>query len=343
MLAKDIPNYPPYSTGILSLDGALGGGFPAGSIAVIWGNEYTGKTSIALSIIAEGQKRGKTAIFINTSTSLPTEAMHMIGVDLDKLIVIDAAENGEASLESVIKVLYDEEKQCARLNEGEPIADIIVIDDMTFLLPSTEFAAIQEDGMDKNTLALQARMTSRFFRVIAGGGLLRHGGILVLISQIRMDPGAYGNPERMTGGAAPRFGARSIVKLRKESITAGATKALIGHTVKFALQKRMNHIHGNPMEGEYTVLYGKGVDQSEELVALGLANGLIEKVSQAEFLYTNSKGQNLKIQKIANVRQYFQVNFEEQAFIKSKLEPLMATPIPEQEENLKTNKKRKEE
>jgi len=245
-------------TGSLGLDSALGiGGIPRGRITEIYGPESSGKTTLALHIIAEAQKKGLNAAFIDAEHALDVTYAEALGVDVGKLLV-SQPDSGEQALEIADTLVHS------------GAVDLIVIDSVAALVPEAEIAGEMGDAQ----MGLQARLMSQALRKITGAVSKSKSAILFL-NQLRQKIGVFfGNPETTTGGNALKFYASVRLDIRKkESIKKG--DRIVGIGVKVKVVK--NKVAPPFRQAEFTVMYGKGIDHEDELLRLGVENNLIEK------------------------------------------------------------------
>jgi recombination protein RecA len=246
------------STGSISLDSALGiGGFPRGRINEIFGPESSGKTTIALQVIAEAQKAGGMAAFIDVEHALDPTYARKLGVDVDNLLV-SQPDYGEQALEIA----------AALIASGS--IDVLVVDSVAALVPKAEL-----DGeMGDSHMGLQARLMSQALRKLTGM-VSKSNTCMIFINQIREKIGVmFGNPETTTGGRALKFYSSVRADIRR----IGAIKdgdAVIGNRTKVKLVK--NKCASPFREAEFDIIYGEGVSKEGDLVDLGVANNLIEK------------------------------------------------------------------
>jgi recombination protein RecA len=256
--SREAINIEAISTGSLGLDIALGiGGLPKGRVIEIYGPESSGKTTLTLHVIAEAQKMGGTAAFIDAEHALDPGYAKKLGVDIDNLIV-SQPDTGEQALEIADTLV--------RSNA----VDVLVIDSVAALVPRAEI----EGEMGDTHVGLQARLMSQALRKITGS-ISRSNCMVIFINQIRMKIGVmYGSPETTTGGNALKFYASVRLDIRrigqvkdKEDIVGNATRVKV---VKNKVAPPFKQV-------EFDIMYGEGISKTGELLDLGVKAGLVEK------------------------------------------------------------------
>jgi recombination protein RecA len=306
------------STGSISLDAALGvGGFPRGRINEIFGPESSGKTTIALQVIAEAQKKGGMAAFIDVEHALDPIYARKLGVDVDNLLV-SQPDYGEQALEIA----------AALIASGS--IDVLVVDSVAALVPKAEL-----DGeMGDSHMGLQARLMSQALRKLTGM-VSKSKTCLIFINQIREKIGVmFGNPETTTGGRALKFYASVRADIRRIAAIKDGD-AVIGSRTKVKLVK--NKCASPFREAEFDIIYGEGVSKEGDLIDLGVANNLIEK-SGSWFSY---KGERIG-QGRENAKQFLKDNADIRQKIDSELRKALGLikpdPAPQQEPPAANNK-----
>jgi len=272
------------STGSISLDAALGvGGFPRGRVIEVFGPESSGKTTIALQVVAEAQKAGGIAAFIDVEHALDPAYAKKLGVDVDNLLV-SQPDWGEQALEIT-----------SHLTSSGQI-DVLVVDSVAALVPKAEL----EGEMGDSHMGLQARLMSQALRKLTGIVSKSHT-CLIFINQIREKIGVmFGNPETTTGGRALKFYASVRLDIRRIAAIKDG-EAVVGNRTKVKVVK--NKVASPFREAEFDIIYGEGVSKEGDLLDLGAARGLIEK-SGSWFSY---KGERIG-QGRENARQFLKDN-----------------------------------
>jgi len=246
------------STGSLSLDIALGiGGLPRGRVIEVYGPESSGKTTLALQVIAECQKKGGAAAFVDAEHALDPTYAEKLGVNIDDLLV-SQPDTGEQALEITDMLVRSS------------AVDVVVVDSVAALTPKAEI----EGDMGDSHMGLQARLMSQALRKLTGN-IQRSNTMVIFINQIRMKIGVmFGNPETTTGGNALKFYASVRLDIRR----IGAIKRgdeVIGNETRVKVVK--NKVAPPFKQCEFEILYGEGSSREGELIDLGVKNGMIEK------------------------------------------------------------------
>src|SRR5918998_866702 len=256
-------------TGAISIDFALGvGGLPRGRVTEIFGPESSGKTTLALQVIAEAQKLGGMAAFVDAEHALDATYAQKLGVDVDNLLV-SQPDNGEQALE-IVEVLI-------RSNG----VDVVVVDSVAALVPKAEI----EGEMGEAQMGLQARLMSQALRKLTGV-VSKSNTTLVFINQLREKIGVmFGNPETTTGGRALKFYASVRIDIRRIGAIKDGDVATGGRTrVKIVKNKLAPPFR----EAEFDVMYGEGISREGDLLDLAVEHKIVEK-SGAWFAYSGER------------------------------------------------------
>src|SRR5579872_2833320 len=293
------------STGSLGLDIALGiGGLPRGRVIEIYGPESSGKTTLALHVIAEAQKGGGTCAFVDAEHALDPGYAKKLGVDVDNLL-ISQPDAGEQALEIADTLVRS------------GAIDVLVIDSVAALVPRAEL----EGEMGDSHVGLHARLMSQALRKLTGS-IARSRAMVIFINQIRLKIGVmFGNPETTTGGNALKFYASVRLDIRR----IGAIKngeEVTGNMTRVKVVK--NKVAPPFREAEFEIMYGLGISREGEIIELGSSLGIIEK-SGAWYAYKGSRiGQGKD-----NARVYLQTNREVAREIEEQVRARLLTPRPQ--------------
>jgi recombination protein RecA len=290
------------STGSIGLDVALGiGGVPKGRVVEVYGPESSGKTTLTLQIVAEAQKTGGTAAFVDAEHALDPAYAEKLGVNVDELLV-SQPDTGEQALEITDMLVRS------------GAVDIIVIDSVAALTPKAEI----EGEMGDSHMGLQARLMSQALRKLTGN-IKRSNAMVIFINQIRMKIGVmFGSPETTTGGNALKFYSSVRMDIRR----IGAIKKgdeVIGNQTRVKVVK--NKVSPPFKMAEFEILYGLGISREGEIIDLGVQHGLIDKAGSWYSYGDDRIGQGKE-----NVREYLKTNPEIAAEIEQKIR---ATLLPD--------------
>src|SRR5687768_11219974 len=283
------------STGAISIDYALGiGGLPRGRVSEIFGPESSGKTTLALQVIAEAQRAGGMAAFVDAEHALDAQYAQKLGVDLENLLV-SQPDHGEQALE-IVEVLI-------RSNS----VDVVVVDSVAALVPKAEI----EGEMGEAQMGLQARLMSQALRKLTGV-VSKSNTTLVFINQLREKIGVmFGNPETTTGGRALKFYASVRIDIRRIGAIKDGENVVGGRTrVKVVKNKLAPPFR----EAEFDVMYGEGVSREGDLIDIAVEHKIIEK-SGAWFAYGGERlGQGRE-----NVKNFLKENIDVRSTIEEKV------------------------
>ena len=292
------------STGSIAVDYAIGiGGVPCGRVVEVYGPESSGKTTLALSVVAQSQKKGGTAAFIDAEHALDAEYARKLGVDIDNLLV-SQPDNGEQALE------------IAEMLVRSNAVDVVVIDSVAALVPKAEL----EGEMGDSHVGLQARLMSQALRKLTAI-VAKSNTCLIFINQIREKIGVmFGNPETTTGGRALKFYSSVRLDIRRiASLKDGET--VTGARAKVKVVK--NKVAAPFRQAEFDIDYGEGISKAGELVDLGVEHKLVIK-SGAWYAYGDLRlGQGRE-----NAKQFLRDNADLAEELEIKLRERMGVPTP---------------
>ena len=289
------------STGSLSIDIALGiGGFPRGRVVEIYGPESSGKTTLTLHAVAEIQKAGGTAAFVDAEHALDPSYAEKVGVNVEDLLV-SQPDTGEQALEITDMLVRS------------AAVDLVVVDSVAALTPKAEI----EGDMGDTHVGLQARLMSQALRKLTGN-IKRSNTLVIFINQIRMKIGVmFGNPETTTGGNALKFYSSVRIDIRR----TGALKKgdeIIGNETRVKVVK--NKVAPPFKQANFDIMYNEGISRQSELIELGVQNNIIEKTG-AWYSYDSERlGQGKE-----NVRTYLKENPELAQEIENKIRAIFFT------------------
>jgi len=292
------------STGSISIDHAIGiGGVPCGRVVEIFGPESSGKTTLALSVVAQAQKRGGIAAYIDAEHALDAEYARKLGVDIDNMLV-SQPDSGEQALE------------IAEMLVRSNAVDVVVIDSVAALVPKAEL----EGEMGDSHVGLQARLMSQALRKLTAI-VAKSRTCLIFINQIREKIGVmFGNPETTTGGRALKFYASVRIDIRRiASLKEG--EEVIGSRAKVKVVK--NKVAAPFRQAEFDIEYSEGISKTGEIVDLGVEHKLVVK-SGAWYAYGDMRlGQGRE-----NAKQFLRDNPDLSSEIELKLREKLGMPMP---------------
>ena len=292
---KDAVAIPSISTGAISLDYALGvGGVPRGRVVEIFGPESSGKTTLALQVIAQAQKVGGMAAFVDAEHALDASYAQKLGVNLEDLLV-SQPDNGEQALE-IVEVL---------VRSGS--VDVVVVDSVAALVPRAEI----EGEMGEAQVGLQARLMSQALRKLTGV-VAKSKTCLIFINQLREKIGVmFGNPETTTGGNALKFYASQRIDIRRIGAIKNGDQVVGGRT---RVKVVKNKVAPPFREAEFDIMYGVGISREGDLLDLAVDKRIVEK-SGAWFAYGGDRlGQGRE-----NAKQFMKDNPEIRAAIETRV------------------------
>jgi recombination protein RecA len=283
------------STGSIGLDVALGiGGLPKGRVVEVYGPESSGKTTLTLQVVAEAQKKGGTAAFVDAEHALDPQYAEKLGVNVDELLV-SQPDTGEQALEITDMLVRS------------GAVDIIVVDSVAALTPKAEI----EGEMGDSHMGLQARLMSQALRKLTGN-IKRSNAMVIFINQIRMKIGVmFGSPETTTGGNALKFYSSVRLDIRR----IGAIKKgdeVIGNQTRVKVVK--NKVSPPFKQAEFEILYGEGISRHGEIIDLGVQHGIVDKAGSWYSYGDDRIGQGKE-----NVREFLKQNPEVAEEIEGKI------------------------
>ncbi|HSG59560.1 MAG TPA: recombinase RecA [Woeseiaceae bacterium] len=283
------------STGSIGLDVALGiGGVPKGRVVEVYGPESSGKTTLTLQIVAESQKKGGTAAFVDAEHALDPSYAEKLGVNVDELLV-SQPDTGEQALEITDMLVRS------------GAVDVIVVDSVAALTPKAEI----EGEMGDSHMGLQARLMSQALRKLTGN-IKRSNATVIFINQIRMKIGVmFGSPETTTGGNALKFYSSVRMDIRR----IGAIKKgdeVIGNQTRVKVVK--NKVSPPFKMAEFEILYGGGISREGEIIDLGVQHGIVDKAGSWYSYGDDRIGQGKE-----NVREFLKANPEVASEIETKI------------------------
>lgn len=308
--SQTVIEVPVISSGSLALDRALGiGGIPRGRVTEVFGPESSGKTTIALHMVAEAQKKGGIAAFIDAEHALDTSYARKLGVNCDELLV-SQPDTGEQALE------------IADMLVRSGAIDIIVIDSVAALVPRAEI----EGEMGDSHMGLQARLMSQALRKLTGT-IGKTMTSVIFINQIRMKIGVmFGNPETTTGGNALKFYSSVRLDIRRIAAIKSGSE-VVGSRTRVRVVK--NKMAPPFRDAEFDIMYGEGVSRAGDLLDIGVENGIVDK-SGAWYSYSGERiGQGRE-----NAKRFLNDNEDIYATILSKVRQALGlekSPEPEPE------------
>ena len=283
------------STGSIGLDVALGiGGVPKGRVVEIYGPESSGKTTLTLQVVAEAQKIGGTAAFVDAEHALDPQYAEKLGVNVDELLV-SQPDTGEQALEITDMLVRS------------GAVDVIVVDSVAALTPKAEI----EGEMGDSHVGLQARLMSQALRKLTGN-IKRSNAMVIFINQIRMKIGVmFGSPETTTGGNALKFYSSVRLDIRRIGAIKKADE-VIGNQTRVKVVK--NKVSPPFKLAEFEILYGEGISREGEIIELGVQNGFIDKAGSWYSYGDDRIGQGKE-----NVREFLKNNPEVASEIEGKI------------------------
>jgi len=295
------------STGSLGLDIALGvGGLPRGRVVEIYGPESSGKTTLTLAVIAEVQRVGGTAAFVDAEHALDPSYAGKLGVNVDELLV-SQPDTGEQALEITDMLVRS------------GAVDIVVVDSVAALTPKAEI----EGEMGEMQLGLHARLMSQALRKLTGN-IKRSNTIVIFINQIRMKIGVmFGNPETTTGGNALKFYASVRLDIRRTGAIKNGEE-VVGNQTRVKVVK--NKVAPPFREAEFEIMYGAGISREGEIIDMGVMHGIVEK-SCSWYSYKNERIGQGKDNTRTFLQQHPEMARDIEGQLRDKLLPVKREPL----------------
>ena len=304
---RDIVAVPTISTGSIAVDAALGaGGFPKGRVIEIYGPESSGKTTLALSAVAQCQRQGGVAAFIDAEHAMDPTYAERLGVDVDNLLV-SQPDSGEQALQ-IADVLVE---------SGS--IDILIVDSVAALVPRAEL----EGEMGDSHVGLQARLMSQALRKLTGK-VYKSGCCIIFINQIREKIGVmFGSPETTTGGRALKFYSSVRIDIRRIAAIKDGDQ-VVGNRTKVKVVK--NKVAPPFQIAEFDIMYGEGISLEGDLIDLGVQHKIVQK-SGAWYSYDSDRiGQGRE-----NAKQFLKDNRDVRDKLERELRGALGLPHPEEE------------
>jgi recombination protein RecA len=251
------PRYEP--TGILTLDQALGGGLPLGTVIAVHGPQFTGKTALAIQMAANFTQRNEYVLYVCTEMPLPSYLIKSMGVKESHFLVVKPQDYAEQMIDAVESLLWDSDRR-----QPLGLVKLIIIDSVTNFVGKKEVEKLEKEGAEGNNMMVRAQLVDNFLRRLMGRGLLGDDTIAYLVLQDRANTDQNAKVKQvMSGGFSTKYNPKVIIKLGRGKPLAG-DKRYLGHSVKVEIPK--NAVMGRPAQCEYTVMYGEGIDDTEMLV-----------------------------------------------------------------------------
>ncbi len=288
-------------TGNPAMDGALGGGIPRGTIFQITGPAGVGKSRSMLEMIGYNHREDPNFIGMYVhleARAFPLKAALDAGIDLDRLLIVNAQASGERTFDIMLRYLWNWET-----NRPVGAVDLVVIDSIAAAVPAQELGQTKESGLESMTVGAQARMMSKAFRIITGSGCLGKS-VIGVINQVRTDINSYGGGETNPGGNSVKHYPKITMTMRsraseylkrKEKIQGATVEVVYGHKIRGEVVKN-NAGYGHPHQPfEYTVVYGKGVNLLAPTIDLALRLDIIQEPKTTRFEIPGFEEETVKL------------------------------------------------